>query len=199
MSEDRATEAGELLAGVLGDSMTASNEGGGFSCREADDIATALLLLGQPEAARSWLLGHAEGDDLEDVHVVEDGEEDVEHMIASHVRMLAATHGIGLDDELTVPNDLANEPPANSVRTGANKIEVGQHVKVWAFTEDDPWPTGRAGFHEGVVTKVFSSLAEYQKTSSEDIGGVPTTHITFADGTQLHAIHYAVTYIVNES
>lgn len=201
MSEDRATEAGTLLAGVLGDGMTASNQGGGFTCREADDIATALILLGQPAAARSWLEGHAEGDtDPEDQHRVDEehGETSVEEMIASHVRMLASTHGIALHDELNVPDDLSDEPPANSIRTGAHAIEVGQHVKVWAYTSADPWPMGRAGFHEGVVTKVYSSLGEYQKATDEDVSGVPTHHITFADGSILTAVHYAVTYIVQD-
>lgn len=200
MSEDNARQAGELLAEVLGDGMTAGMEGGGFTCSEADKIATALLLLGQPGAARSWLRGHAEGDtDPDDEHRVEEGEVDTESMIASHVQMLASTHGIVLHDELDVPDDLADEPPANSRRTGAHEIEVGQHVKVWAFTSADPWPMGRAGFHEGVVTQVYSSLGEYQKATDEEVSGVPTLHITFADGTILTAVHYAVTYIVNES
>lgn len=193
-------EAGELLAGVLGDGMTASMEGSGFTCSEADDIATALLLLGQPAAARSWLEGHAEGDDgPDDQHTLGEGETNVEEMIRSHVRMLASTHGIALTDELNVPDDLSDEPPANSIRTGANEIEVGQYVKVWAYTSADPWPLGRAGFHEGVVTKVYSSLGEYQKATDEDVSSVPTLHITFADGTFLSAVEYAVTYIVRES
>lgn len=200
MSElENAQEAGKLLAEVLGDGMTASNEGGGFTCREADNLATALILLGQPEAARTWLEGHAEGDtDPEDEHTVAEGEGTVEEMVKSHVRMLASTHGVGLHDELNVPDDLSDEPPANSVRTGANSIQEGQHVKVWAYISSDPWPVGRAGFHEGVVTMVFDSAPEFRKGTDEDISGVPTINITFADGTQLHAVPYAVTYIVQD-
>lgn len=187
---ERANEAGELLAEVLGDGMTAVGAGGHFTCSEADKIATALLLLGHPAAARMWLEGHAEGDDdPDDQHVPEEGETTAT-VATSHVRMLAGTHGIALHDELNVPDDLRNEPPTNSVRTVARNIVEGQRVKVWGYRDDDPWPRGKSGFHEGVV-----EVIEFQPMVSH---GVPAVHIKLAkDDLWLHAVAEAVTYIVN--
>jgi len=56
----------ELLASVLGDPWVANHVAGKFSCAEADDIARALVLLGQPDAAYTFIDGHATGDDDSD-------------------------------------------------------------------------------------------------------------------------------------
>lgn len=71
-------KAGDLLAQVLGDGMTASDAGRHFTCGEADLMAIALLLLGQHQAAVTWITGHAEGDDCGDTH----------HGISHHVPAL---------------------------------------------------------------------------------------------------------------
>lgn len=209
MSEGKTIkEVGELLASVFGDDMTAIQQAGGFTCGEADNIATALLLCDQPAAARMWLFGHVlndtdgphgeEGDeDYEegDVHWVEDtsDQDAVEEMAKSHVRYLAAVNGVALTDELDVPDDLANEPPLNSVRTGASNIRPQQHIKVWAFTVEDPWPEGTAGWQWGTVAEV--------EDMADELGiehDIPRLLITFTNGQKVVAVRTAVTYIVQE-
>ncbi|MEU5446903.1 hypothetical protein [Streptomyces californicus] len=59
------------LSSVFGDGMTASDTGSNFTCTEADIIARVLYLTGQEEAAVTWLLGHAEGEDWDDTHAHE--------------------------------------------------------------------------------------------------------------------------------
>ncbi len=190
MTDDNASEAGKLLAEVFGDDMLAQMQGGNFTCSEADNIATALIMLGQPDAAATWLEGHSLGDDSdEDSHHLGDGD-DAEELARSHVKMLAATNGLAIDQWLEVPDDLTNEPPANSVRTSAENVQEGQRIKVWAYTDDDPWPGGRAGFHEGRV--------EVVETQPMVPDGTPAVHIKFTDGRWVHAIRYAVTHIVRE-
>ncbi|MEU9057854.1 hypothetical protein AB0D13_02875 [Streptomyces sp. NPDC048430] len=56
------------LSDVFGDGMTASHTGASFTCTEADVIARVLYLTGQEDAAITWLLGHAEGEDWDDTH-----------------------------------------------------------------------------------------------------------------------------------
>ena len=58
-----AQAAGDLLAAVLGDHMTAMHVGGHFSCTEAENIAGALIKLGQMDAAGTFLVGHATGEE----------------------------------------------------------------------------------------------------------------------------------------
>lgn len=66
---DAEASPGENLARVFGNSQTASTAGNRFMCHEADLIAVALRELHQHQAAITWLLGHAEGDDDEgDLH-----------------------------------------------------------------------------------------------------------------------------------
>lgn len=55
--------AGQLLAEVFGDPMTADNVGGHFTCAEANNVAEALIGLGRPGDAVTWLIGHSHGDD----------------------------------------------------------------------------------------------------------------------------------------
>lgn len=69
---DAAEEAGRLLADVFSDQLTASGTGGHFNCGEAENVAHALILLGHPEAAATFLAGHAMGDD--------DPEDDADHL-----------------------------------------------------------------------------------------------------------------------
>jgi hypothetical protein len=58
-----AEAAAGLLAAVLGDAMTAQHVGGHFTCSEAENIAHALIDLGKPDEAATFLAGHAMGDD----------------------------------------------------------------------------------------------------------------------------------------
>jgi hypothetical protein len=66
------SEVGSLLASVFGDGMTADMAGGHFTCGEADSIALALILAGQPDAAQTWLEGHASADEPGDSHRIGD-------------------------------------------------------------------------------------------------------------------------------
>ncbi|WMI34797.1 hypothetical protein SEA_MARAV_75 [Streptomyces phage Marav] len=57
------------FASILGDPMTALHVGGSFTCREADDLARALMAGGHKREAITFLDGHATGDDdPDDVH-----------------------------------------------------------------------------------------------------------------------------------
>lgn len=78
-----ANQAGGLLASVFGDGMTALHVGPSFSCSEAETIAKALILLGQDEAAVTFLSGHGTEDDVteEDSHVGLD-EDGAEQLVA---------------------------------------------------------------------------------------------------------------------
>ncbi|MEU4726519.1 hypothetical protein AB0G06_43570 [Nonomuraea dietziae] len=83
------------LANVFGDGMFASDNGGHFSCNEADAVATLLVVSGHRDAAITWLEAHAEDDEDEsDHHKVwdEDGCESDGKVIdiAAYVDALAA-------------------------------------------------------------------------------------------------------------
>lgn len=56
-------KAGELLGAVLGEPYCAMDNGPHFSCGEIDSMVSALLLLDQRQAAATWLIGHADGED----------------------------------------------------------------------------------------------------------------------------------------
>ncbi|MEU8621403.1 hypothetical protein [Streptomyces sp. NPDC048623] len=71
ISTSLLVEAFRPLAGVFGDGMTADSVGSKFTCSEANDIALALHVSGHEEAAVTWLLGHAEGEDWDDLHAHE--------------------------------------------------------------------------------------------------------------------------------
>ncbi|WP_438470752.1 hypothetical protein [Streptomyces asiaticus] len=60
------------LAEVFGDGMTSSETGPSFTCLEADSIARVLLLSGHKEDALRWLEGHADGDEVDDLHYTYD-------------------------------------------------------------------------------------------------------------------------------
>lgn len=60
---ERAVEAGRLLAYLFGPGDTAFDVGGHFSCSEAEDLATVLRALDQPDAAQWWLYLHGRGDE----------------------------------------------------------------------------------------------------------------------------------------
>ncbi|WJN62610.1 hypothetical protein [Streptomyces phage phiScoe1] len=72
------TNAAELgraldeLAKVFGDGMTADHVGSKFTCSEADTIARVLILTGYKDEAVAWLEGHAQGDEVDDLHFTYD-------------------------------------------------------------------------------------------------------------------------------
>ncbi|MGW7434704.1 hypothetical protein [Streptomyces sp. NPDC054849] len=75
LSVSLLTEAFRPLARVFGDGMTADHVGSKFTCGEADEIALALWISGHQDAALTWLVGHAEGEDWDDAHAHEFDEE----------------------------------------------------------------------------------------------------------------------------
>lgn len=85
------TTPGSLLAAVLGDHMTAGMVGGHFNCGEAENIAHALIDLGEPDAAATFLAGHTMGDD--------DPEDDADHLVikSSDDETSAARDYLGTD------------------------------------------------------------------------------------------------------
>ncbi len=92
-----AHSAGQLLASVFGDQMQAGMNGGHFTCGEAENIAAALLLLNQADAARTWLAGHAMGDDdPDDQHTLQnEGDSDeAERLAALRIAELGAELGL---------------------------------------------------------------------------------------------------------
>lgn len=63
------------LARVFGDDQFAYDNGGHYTCNEADAVATLLLVSGYRDAAITWLEAHAEFDDQGGEHKYsEDGE-----------------------------------------------------------------------------------------------------------------------------
>lgn len=56
------------MAEKLSDSYTSCEQGPGFTCNEADALASVLAYSGHVEAAARWVLGHASGDDEGDQH-----------------------------------------------------------------------------------------------------------------------------------
>lgn len=65
----RLRNAAQEMAAQLGDQMTASNVGGHFTCMEAEVVADVMKAADCETEARTWLRGHAEGDDdPEDMH-----------------------------------------------------------------------------------------------------------------------------------
>lgn len=184
--------AGELLAQVLGDDELAESVGPHLTCAETDNLASALLLLEQPQAARVLIAGHAGTDEGGDDHspVVEN--ETLMDLARKHVRYLAATLGVRVLDELNVPDDLSTEQPPNSVHATAADVTEGDWVQVWGFTAEDPWPTGQASFHQGTVVEldVYDGVAPY---------GASPVKFHFEDGRSVYAITGdAVAYIVRE-
>ena len=70
MKLDDAYVAGKKLAAALGSVEVGYEVGRHCTCGEADDIAGALRLLDQPDAAAAWLKGHGEADEPGDTHYV---------------------------------------------------------------------------------------------------------------------------------
>lgn len=59
----------ELASAVSG---AAYDTGTGFTCSEADAIARVLVLAGHKDDAVNWLVGHAQGDEVDDLHFTYD-------------------------------------------------------------------------------------------------------------------------------
>jgi len=74
--DERLFRAGELLAEVFGDRMTAYDVGGHMTCSEAENVAEAMRLAGQCVAADAFIEAHAENDDdPDDLHYLGDDED----------------------------------------------------------------------------------------------------------------------------
>ncbi|MET9861987.1 hypothetical protein ABZY93_22240 [Streptomyces smyrnaeus] len=65
------SDALDGVASTFGEFMTAE-AGSHFTCGEADALARALVVAGHRDAAITWLNGHAEGDEIDDLHFVHD-------------------------------------------------------------------------------------------------------------------------------
>lgn len=64
-------DALKAMASVLGDGVVADDVASGFSCGEADVLATVLVRAGYREAAITWLSAHAKEDEGEDSHYID--------------------------------------------------------------------------------------------------------------------------------
>lgn len=70
VQHDALNDALAELASALGGA--AYDTGSAFTCSEADAVARALALAGHKDDAVSWLLGHADGDQGDDLHFTYD-------------------------------------------------------------------------------------------------------------------------------
>jgi hypothetical protein len=64
----------QTFADTWSDGMLHLHIGSLLTCTEAEALAGALEALGSPEGAKSLLESHAEGDEPEDLHYVDDEE-----------------------------------------------------------------------------------------------------------------------------